>query len=62
MFVVDDEVYIADFLVIGLCFVGFDVCIVYNGIEALVVVAEFWLYLLVFDVMFFDIDGFELCC
>src|SRR5882724_7182951 len=61
LLVVDDEADIADLLVTGLRFVGFDVRAAHTGAEALAVAAEFRPHLLVLDVMLPDIDGFELC-
>jgi two-component system OmpR family response regulator len=59
--VVDDEADIADLLVTGLRFVGFDVRAAHTGAQALAVAADFRPHLLVLDVMLPDIDGFELC-
>jgi two-component system OmpR family response regulator len=59
--VVDDETDIADLLVTGLRFVGFDVRAAHTGAQALAVAADFRPHLLVLDVMLPDIDGFELC-
>jgi two-component system OmpR family response regulator len=61
LLVVDDEADIADLLVTGLRFVGFDVRVAHTGAQALAVAAEFRPHLLVLDVMLPDIDGFELC-
>jgi two-component system, OmpR family, response regulator len=61
LLVVDDEADIADLLVTGLRFVGFDVRAAHTGAQALAVAAEFRPHLLVLDVMLPDIDGFELC-
>jgi two-component system OmpR family response regulator len=61
LLVVDDETDIAELLVTGLCFVGFDVRSANTGAQALAVAAEFRPHLLVLDVMLPDIDGFELC-
>jgi two-component system OmpR family response regulator len=59
--VVDDETDIADLLVTGLRFVGFDVRAAHSGAQALAIAADFRPHLLVLDVMLPDIDGFELC-
>jgi two-component system OmpR family response regulator len=59
--VVDDERDIADLLVTGLRFVGFDVRAAHTGAAALAIAADFRPHLLVLDVMLPDIDGFELC-
>jgi two-component system OmpR family response regulator len=59
--VVDDEADIADLLVTGLRFVGFDVRAAHTGAQALAVAADFRPHLLVLDVMLPDFDGFELC-
>jgi two-component system OmpR family response regulator len=61
LLVVDDEADIADLLVTGLRFVGFDVRAAHTGAEALAIAADFRPHLLVLDVMLPDIDGFELC-
>jgi len=61
LLVVDDEADIADLLVTGLRFVGFDVRAAHTGAQALAVAADFRPHLLVLDVMLPDIDGFELC-
>lgn len=61
LLVVDDEADIADLLVTGLRFVGFDVRAAHNGTDALAIAAEFRPHLLLLDVMLPDIDGFELC-
>jgi two-component system OmpR family response regulator len=61
LLVVDDEADIADLLVTGLRFVGFDVRAAHSGAQALAVAADFRPHLLVLDVMLPDIDGFELC-
>jgi two-component system OmpR family response regulator len=61
LLVVDDEADIADLLVTGLRFVGFDVRVAHNGSDALAIAADFRPHLLVLDVMLPDIDGFELC-
>jgi two-component system OmpR family response regulator len=59
--VVDDEADIADLLLTGLRFVGFDVRAAHTGGQALAIAAEFRPHLVVLDVMLPDIDGFELC-
>jgi two-component system OmpR family response regulator len=59
--VVDDETDIADLLVTGLRFVGFDVRAAHTGAQALATAADFRPHLLVLDVMLPDIDGFDLC-
>jgi two-component system, OmpR family, response regulator len=61
LLVVEDEANIADLVVTGLRFVGFDVRIASTGAEALALAADFRPHLLVLDVMLPDIDGFELC-
>jgi two-component system OmpR family response regulator len=61
LLVVEDEANIADLVVTGLRFVGFDVRVASTGAEALAVAADFRPHLLVLDVMLPDIDGFELC-
>jgi two-component system OmpR family response regulator len=61
LLVVDDEVDIADLLVTGLRFVGFEVRAAHTGAQALAVAADFRPHLLLLDVMLPDIDGFELC-
>jgi two-component system OmpR family response regulator len=61
LLVVDDEVDIADLLVTGLRFAGFEVRAAHTGARALAVAADFRPHLLVLDVMLPDIDGFELC-
>jgi two-component system OmpR family response regulator len=61
LLVVDDQADIADLLVTGLRFVGFDARAAFTGAEALAIAAEFRPHLLVLDVMLPDIDGFELC-
>jgi two-component system OmpR family response regulator len=57
--VVDDEAYIADLLMTGLSFVGFDVRTAGGGQEALTTVRDWRPDLIVLDVMMPGIDGFE---
>jgi two-component system OmpR family response regulator len=61
LLVVDDETDIANLLVTGLRFVGFDVRAAHTGAQALAVAADFRPHLVLLDVMLPDIDGFELC-
>lgn len=61
LLVVDDETDIADLLLTGLRFSGFDVRVAHTGAHALAMAAEFRPHLLVLDVMLPDVDGFELC-
>ncbi|MDX6263521.1 MAG: two-component system, OmpR family, response regulator [Kribbellaceae bacterium] len=59
--VVEDEPYLADVLVTGLSFIGFDVKAVDTGGAALAAIHDFDPQLVLLDVMLPDTDGFELC-
>ncbi|TAK68272.1 MAG: response regulator transcription factor [Actinomycetota bacterium] len=61
LLVVDDEPNIADLLVTGLRFVGFEVTSAASGTEALAEAARTLPDLLLLDVMLPDMDGFEVC-
>jgi two-component system OmpR family response regulator len=59
--VVEDEPYLADVLVTGLSFIGFQVEAVDTGAAALAAIHDFNPHLVLLDVMLPDIDGFTLC-
>jgi two-component system OmpR family response regulator len=61
LLVVDDEADIADLLLTGLRFCGFEMRVAHTGAEALATAGQFRPHLVVLDVMLPDIDGFELC-
>jgi len=59
--VVDDEKTIVKGLKFSLEKEGFDVCVAYDGEEALQVVAESKPDLIILDLMLPEVDGFEVC-
>ena len=59
--VVDDEQAIADLIAIHLRNEGYEVTTVYDGEEALCLVAETGFDLLILDIMMPGMDGLEIC-
>jgi len=59
--VVDDEDYITDVLTTGLRFLGFEVSIARNGLEAIAKVVDLRPDIMLLDVAMSGCDGFEVC-
>ena len=59
--VVDDEDYITDVLTTGLRFLGFDVAVARNGLEAIAKVLDLRPDIMLLDVAMPGCDGFEVC-
>jgi two-component system, OmpR family, response regulator len=59
--VVDDEDYITDVLSTGLRFLGFDVCVARNGLDAIAKVVDVRPDIMLLDVAMPGCDGFEVC-